>query len=98
MGFLGEIVNALGGKWPNILGQTLRVIWRLDHFRNFRFRAFRHMHDEWFVLDEGPFHRRFAAVDVDAFPILSGRVEQAANYPPADIAVLEFDMRGFDRK
>src|SRR2546422_667706 len=78
MRFLGQIIDALGGEPANGFGQQFRVIGHFDLPGNFRFRQFGRVQHVRLMLDERPLERFFGAIDINAFAILPGGVEERA--------------------
>src|SRR6266568_3738308 len=96
MGFLRQIIDAFGGEPANRFGQQFRVIGRFDLPGNLRFRQFGGVQHVWLVLDERPLERLPGAIDINAFAILPGGVEQRAIDARAQIGALKLNVRGFD--
>src|SRR5678815_1901078 len=96
--FLSEIVDTLGREWLDRFRKPLREIRCLDRLGNLWLGQFRRVHDQRLMLDERPLNRAFATININAFAILPGRVEQAADNAGVDVRPGELDVRRLDRE
>ena len=86
------------GEGSDGFRQEVRVIGDFDFRRDFMFGFFGRVQNMRFAFDQRPLETFLCAVDVKAFSVLTGRIEEESPDVCRDIAVFDFDMAGFDGK
>lgn len=96
----GQVLIVFNGlrEFLNCFGKPVRVVRDFHFLWNLRLWPFGDVKDVWLALNKRPFKTLFAAVNVDAFPVLPCHVVKEAPHVRRKIAVLDFDMAAFHRK
>ena len=89
--FVG-VVNPARRKSLDRLRQQMGVVGHFDSPRDFRLRLFGRVQHGLFAFDQRPLERLFGAVDVEAFAVLAGRVEQRTIDACRQVRVAELDV------
>ena len=96
----GQVLIVFNGlrEFLNRFGKPMRVVGDFHSLWNLRLRSFGDVKDVRLVLNKRPFKTLFAAVNVDAFPVLPRHVVKEAPHVRRKIAVLDFDVAAFHSK
>ena len=96
VGILGQIIDPLGCERADPLGQPGSIIFDFDPFGYLVLWLFGGVKHWVFAFDQRPFKGLLVSIDIKAFSVLAGSVEQAAVNACSQIRILEFDVGGLN--
>ena len=96
MGILSQIIDPLGGERADPLRQPGSIIFDFDPLGYLVLWLFGGVKHWVFAFDQRPFKGLLVSIDIKAFSVLAGSVEQAAVNARGQIRILKFDVGGLD--